>query len=264
MGPEGHGKTNLALSAPKPLVIASVDPNTEDVVCKTFGIKSIDDLDPEIATFHPITFPAVGFEPDEEAIKEQANEGIEQLVAAIRTVDESTGAFIMDTGTEINELGTLGIFGRTDKITAQARKFFLGAANAQFKGYFRQLQRTGTHTIVTHRAREVWETIVVQHGRKKGEEEDRKIPGEYERIGFKQMGNIINTEVLAKFDSSREGKLSAKFGIRITRCMIRPSLIGKTYWGRKLIEGTDERVHCASFQFLMMQLYPGTTLEDWQ
>lgn len=263
MGPEGHGKTNLALTAPKPLIIASVDPNTEDVVCKVFGITDVADLDPEIGVFYPIAFPAVGFEEDEEAIKEQAAEGIEQLTKAVRSVDESTGTFIMDTGTEVNELNILERFGRTDKISPQQRVFFMGTVNARYKGFFRQLKRMDVHTIVTHRAREVYETVIVKHGRDKGEEKDVKVPGKYERIGFKQMGNIINTEVLVKFDPKREGKLSAKYGMEITRCMIRPSLIGKSYWGRKTQEdGTV--LHSASFPFLMMQLYPGTTVEDWQ
>lgn len=262
MGPEGHGKTNLVLTAPKPLVIASVDPNTEDVICKVFKVTDVADIDPDILTFHPIAFPAVGFEEDEDAIKEQAAEGIEQLTKAIRSVSASTGSFIMDTGTEINELNILERFGRTDKISPQTRQFFMGTVNARYKGFFRQLKRMDVHTLVTHRVREVWETTVVKHGRDKGEEKDVKVPGEYERIGFKQMGNIINTEVLVKFDPTREGKLSNKFGVRVTRCMIRPSIIGKIWWGRKKEEdGTV--LHCASFPFLMMQLYPGTTLEDW-
>lgn len=261
IGPEGHGKTDLALTAPKPMIVASVDPNTRDVVEKRFG--PIDDIDPEILTFHDLPFPAVGFETDEEQIKEQASEALDQLTEVIRSV-EGSGAksVLLDTGTEISELNILGIFGRTDKISPMQRQIYMGAANGRFKGFFRQLKRANVHVLVTHRVREVWATETVKHGKNKGEERDVKIPGAYERIGFKQMGNIVNAEVLVKFDEAREGKLSNKFGMKITRCMIRPSLIGKTYWGMERIEG--ERVRRPSFAFLMMQMYPGTTLADWQ
>lgn len=262
MGPEGHGKTNLMLTAPRPMVIASCDPNTQDVIEKVFG-TSVDDIDPEILTYVDVPFPAVGFETDEDKIKEQAGEGIEKVIDAIN-LTESTGAksFLMDTGTEINELNILETFGRTDKISPMQRQIYMGKANARFKGFFRQLKRLNVHVLVSHRTKDVWETIEVKHGRNKGEEKDVKIPGKYERIGFKQMGNIINTEVLVTFDPERDGKLSAKFGMEITRCMIRPGLIGREYWGRATIE--DEKIHRASFPFLMMQLYPGSSLEDWR
>lgn len=262
IGPEGHGKTALMLTAPQPMVIASVDPNTQDVIEKTFG-KPVDEISTDILTFHEIPFPAVGFEEDEDAIKEQAAEGIEKLIDVVRSISgSSTRSVLLDTGTELNELNILEAFGRTDKISPMQRQIYMGKVNARFKGIFRQLKRENVHVLVSHRSKEVWETVTVKHGRNKGEEKDVKVPGKYERIGFKQMGNIVNTEVLVKFDPTREGKLAAKFGMEITRCMIRPGLIGKEYWGRVKID--DEMVRRASFPFLMMQLYPGTTLENWR
>lgn len=263
MGPEGHGKTDFWTTAKKPIACINVDPNTSAVLEK-LGYR---DDDEETINVHYVDMPLVGFEPDEEKVKEQAEEAWEKLTDFLRPIimqeaDPMPATVVLDTGTELNDLNILSGFGRTDKIAPKLRLIAMGKINAQFKGIFRGLEHAGVHVVVAHRCREVWVTEEIKHGPRKGEEHDRKVPGEWERVGFKQMGNMTNIEVLAMFDPTREGKLSNKFGMRVTRCTLRPGIIRKEYWGRERQED-GSRVRRASWPYLMMQVYPGTTLEDW-
>lgn len=70
---------------------------------------------------------------------------------------------------------------------------------------------------------------------------------------------MANVEVLMLFDPKREGKISDRFGMRVTRSRQRPGLVGEEYWG-KAEDGTP----MASVQYLGTLLYPGTTIEDWE
>lgn len=265
IGPEGGGKTDFALTAPKPLLFLACDPNAEDVVCSVFDVESADDLDPAICRFVHIPYPLVGFESDEDDIMDEATDSWNLLCDEIadvlhgRSNDPTT--VILDSGTELSNLNTLKDFGRTDKIAPAQRRQRMGKTNNDFKGIFRALEKAQTHVVVTHRCKPRWIDVEVRtsSGMKT---ESQVVPGVFDRIGFKEMGNLCNTEVLVQFDPEREGKLSAKYGIEVIRSMARPALVKTAWWGREELDG--KMVRAASFPFLATQLYPGTTRADWE
>lgn len=262
-GVGGHGKTDFYTTMPKPILALSTDPNTRDVIEKIFKCD-IDDLDPKILRLVNIPYPMVGFETDEEDVMHEAQDGWDVLVNEIRDVmrgdaNPRPASVALDTGTELDTLNILAQFGRTDKISPKTRLIKMGNVNNQMKGIYRALERAGVHVAVTHRVRERWETVTNEaRGSHYGEEKDQRVPDKFDRIGFKQIENIVNTEIIVKFDPAREGKLSARFGMEIERCMIRPALVGKAYWGK------DDGVRCASFPYLATLMYPNTELSDWE
>lgn len=267
MGKEGGGKTNLYTTAPKPLLALSCDPNTESVLCSAFDVDSVADLDPEVCRYVHIPYPLVGFETDEEDVKREAREAWEVLTHEVSDVLNGRAAVApvsvaLDSGTEINTLNILAEFGRNDKIPPAVRRNRMGAVNDLFKGIFRALEHAGVHVIVTHRVKSHWETMTTRTSQ--GEvEKDVEVPGVFDRIGFREMGNMCNVEVLMRFDPTRsEDRVSERFGMEILRATPRPALVGQTWWGREKVEG--QRLHVASFQYLALQLFPNTSLEDWQ
>lgn len=265
MAPEGYGKTDMSLTGPMPMLDLTIDPNTEDVVQKVYG-KPSEDLDPDELRVVHIPMPLIGFEANEDDIRNEALDSWEQLTKEVSDVlhDRATvrpRTVILDTGTELSELNVLAEFGRTDKISPNMRRAMMGNVNNQFKGIFRALAKAGVHVVVTHRVREKWETVQVRT--KKGiEEKDQRVPGEYLRVGFREMGNICNVEVLMLFDQDREGKLSNKFGMRVLRSTIRPALIGQEFWGK--VECQGQMVRAASIPYLGTLLYPDTKLSEWE
>lgn len=262
MAQEGHGKTDFLLTFPTPILDLSVDPNTAAVVQKVFG----EDPDPNDIRLVQIPYPIVGFQSDEQDVMNEAADGWDVLVTEISDVMHQRckvmpKSVLIDSGTEIAELNMLREFGRTDRISPNMRRSKMGNLNNEFKGLFRALERAGVHVGITHRVREHWETITV---RKPGgsEEKDVRVEGEFDRIGFKQMGNMCSVEVLMMFDPTREGRVGEKFGMRVLRSRDRPALVGKEFWGKVDHDGTA--VRAPSFPFLAAQLFPGTTLGDWQ
>lgn len=261
-GVGGHGKTDFYTTMPKPILALSTDPNTRDVIEKIFKCD-LADLDPKILRLVNIPYPMVGFETDERDVMDEAQEGWKVVVDEIRDVMKGDAnpqpkSVAIDTGTELDTLNILSEFGRTDKISPAVRRIKMGNVNNQFKGLFRALERAGVHVAVTHRVRDRWETVTDEtRGKHYGEEKDQRVPDKFDRIGFKQIENIVNTEIIVKFDPTREGKLSSRFGMEVERCMIRPALVGRSYWGK------DDGVRCASFPYLATLMYPQTTLEDW-
>lgn len=262
MALEGHGKSRFSLTAPRPLLALVCDPNTEAVVCKEFEVDSADDLDPDICRLVNIPFPLVGFESNEDDIMREAEDSWNLLCDEIGDVLRGKARIqprtvILDSGSELNQLNILKDFGRTDKIHPKVRMQRMGKTNNDFKGIFRALEKAEVHVVVTHRVREHWETVKVRGG----DDKQEVVSGVFDRIGFKEIGNICNTEVLLKFDPEREGKLSSKFGMQLLRSMHRPALIGEEWWGRVEVEGG--RVGAASFAHLGTLLFPSTTLDDW-
>ena len=263
MGGEGSGKSDVAFTAPQPILAIGCDPNVEDIACKVFDADTCDDLDPGQCRLVMLPYPAVGFETDEDAIAREATEAWDVMTDALAEVIRKRAkvqprTVVLDSGTLIDKLNVLAEFGRTDKISPQVRRIKMGNLNARFMGLFRGLEQAGCHVIVTHQCRPKWETQEVR-GRNGIEEKDVQVPGEFERVGFKQMGYILNTEILTLFDPAREGKLAGKFGMRVLRSMARPAVVGREYWGK-----TEEGVRQAGFPYLATLLYPHTTLKDWE
>lgn len=261
MAPEGHGKTHMLLTMPMPMILCGMDPNTEAVIEQMFGVDDVDDLDPAELKYVRVPYPLVGFEPNEDDIMKEATESWYQIKDEVSAVKNGKAkikpaSFLFDSGTLLDRMNILREFGRTDRISPIVRRNKMGALNNDFKGLFDALEFAGVHVGITHRVREVWETVTVRTN--KGPiEKDQVVPGEYRALQFKEMGYLANVEVLMMFDPKREGKLSERFGMRVTRSRQRPGVIGEEYWGK--VEGQS----VCSVPYLGTLLYPGTTPEDW-
>lgn len=265
MGKEGAGKTAFCLTAPRPLLYLACDPNAEDVVSATFEVDDVEDLDPAVCRFVRVPYPLVGFESSEEEIMDEATDSWNLICDEISDVlhgrSNDPATVILDSGTELNTLNILKDFGRTDKISPNMRRSRMGKVNNDFKGIFRALEKAQTHVLVTHRCKSRWTTEEVRTP--KGiETKDVEVPGVFDRIGFKEMGNIVNLELLMKFDPDRGGKLRNRFGVQVTRSMARPILVGTEWWGREEVDSTLMRA--TSFAFVGLQLYPTSTPQDWE
>lgn len=263
---EGGGKTNFALSMPKPLTIVSVDPNTRAVVEKAVAEGVVDEGD---VTVHYLKMPATAFN-DKDDIKDDAAESWEAVIDALRPLvgDNPDGvkSVGLDTATEFDVMNVLSTFGKSDQISPETRRNMMGPVNTRWKGVIRALGDAGLNVCLLHRSRAKWETKLERGvGGSKEVRSEMSGPWDFERVGYKETGNMVSVEVQLKFDPDREGasKLSDRFGLRISRSTIRPAIIGSEWWGRQKAEdGT--RIHCATFAWLAVQLYPHTTLDDWK
>lgn len=260
---EGGGKTWFGLSLPKPLAYISVDPNTEAIIEKAIkdGVVDGDDV-----IQHHLRMPAVAFS-DQEDVKTEAETAWEALIDTLRPYVKGDGdpqprGLVIDTATEIDNLNVLAEFGKIDQISPDARRNRMGPVSSRYKGVVRALTDAGIHVALLHRNGDLYKTVTYRS--RGGEEEKReRVEGTWaiERRGFKDTGFITSTEIFLAHDPERHEQLRAQFGMYIARCSLRPGLKGSEHWGTTKIDG--ERVRKASFAFLMTQVYPHTTIEDW-
>lgn len=268
---EGGGKTEYGLTMPGHQMWCSVDPNTRAVIEKAVAERRITD---DRITLHALHMPHVAFN-DNDDVKDDAQSKWDALIDALRPVvkqeaDPMPNSVIFDTATEIDVLNVLGEFGKTDQISPESRRNRMGPVNRRYMGMIRALSDVGCHVLLLHRTFDVYKTVDASEdgpvrGRRGGQERREKVEGvfAFERKGFKETGNITSLEVLLAHDETRSEKIAGQFGIKISRCTLRPGLKGREWWGReKLADGT--RVKRASFPFIATQVYAGTRLEDWQ
>lgn len=257
---EGHGKTTFALSARKPIHYVTIDVNTEEVIRKEIQEDRLRKRD---VTTHFIDMPTSLFgDPDE--VKEKADDIWEhQFRPALEGIlnddvePEAKGSVVLDTATELRDLQLLKFFGRTAQILPE----MYTKPNMQWKALVNALKRSGYDVLLLHRLKDVYETRTVRD--RNGPKEVReKVEGKREREGFNKTGFLVNAEAFLLFDRARHERIESCFGMRVMRSTQRPALIGEEWWGReKQEDGT--RIRRASFPFLMAQLYPGTTYDDW-
>lgn len=261
-GREGSGKTDWLLTLPKPMTIISVDPNTEGIVEKAVreGRFSADAI-----TLVHIDMPAIAFS-DQSDVKDEAEASWTTMIDALRPCidrdnDDRPRSVGFDTATEVDQLNLLAEFGKTDQIHPEIRKNKLGPLNRRYMGMMRALQDAGIHVGLLHRVYDQYRTVEV---RGKSEERRERIedPWAMDRKGFRDTGYIASIEVLLQHDQARNEKLALQFGMKISRCMLRPILKGQEFWGRERQEdGT--RVRRAGFPYLMAQVVEGSSVGDW-
>lgn len=265
---DGHGKTSWLLTMPKPMSLFHIDANTEQVVDKAIEDGTIDEGD---VTLYPMSYPAAIF-GNKDRVQDEA-EKIWQgdFLDPLEKVLDGNDHIAIDTGTELFELLMMARHGRTIQIMPEMRT----KMNYEFKSLLQVLKRSQRHVVLLHRVRDVWATTTKETN--KGSEEIRdKVAGVFEREGFGKVGYHVNVEAYLKFDPSRGGTMANQFGMRVSRCTERASLATAIpqdkefwdlesegwWWGRKKLED-GSRVKRASFTYLAMQMYPGTTPEDW-
>lgn len=266
---EGAGKTRFWTTAPKPIVAVSTDTNTEATVRDTLKLSEDD------VVLHQVSMPTLAFD-DRDDVKEEAGEKWEAIRDALRPLVKSKAdkpaTVVFDTAIDVYDMRVLAEFGKLDQIPPEQRKNMMGRCNTSYKGIIQAFKDAGVHVILVHRAKEKWadRTVHTTSGLK-DERYRMEGPFDMEREGFKGTGFITNVEVLLAFDRTRGRKegldpkaaLAMKYGMQIARCNPRPMLIGEEYWGREKLED-GSRMHRVSFPFLMTQMYPRTTVEDWR
>lgn len=255
----GHGKTTWLLTAPKPIDLIYVDVNTPEIVKKEIAKGTLKKSDIRL---HKFDYPTALF-GDQDLVQDRATEIWEdQIRPAFEAIvdDESIeGTIGVDTATELRETQMLMHFGKLIQIPKQ----LYTKPNAQFKGILATLKNTGRNVVLLHRLKDVYETVTKRgRGRDAGEEVDEKVPGVYQREGFNKTGYLVNAEVFLMFDRTRHEKINRCYGMEVMRSTQRPAMIGEKWWGMEK-QDDDTLVKRASFPYLMTQLYPDTTLEDW-
>ena len=266
VGLEGRGKTRFLLTAPKPLTLVTIDPNSQYVID---AMAKEGALDADQVTVHQFRMPSLAFEEDRDDIKDEAMEAWKAIANVLRPivqqeVDPRPRAVALDTGTDLYHLRVLGQFGKLDQISPEARRNMMGIPNRAYSGLVESLLSVGVNVLIAHRGKNAWADKVIRTQR--GEEDTRVMltgPFDVERDGFKGTGFITSVETVLAFEAERESKtLAGKFGMKVVRCGHRPILIGQEWWGReKQADGT--RVVKASFPYLASQIWPDLGLEAW-
>lgn len=264
VGPEGSGKTICGLSFPKPLAVVATDINTEITIRNALDMDDDDEFDPDIIRFLRVSMPTLAFDERDE-VQDESERTWEEIRDFLRPMvkdeDERPKSVMFDTATDVYDLRVFAEFGKKDQIAPDVRKNMMGKCNTSYKGIIQAFNNVGVHVALIHRAKEKWVDVEIRT--QSGMKEERKRltgPFDVEREGFKGTGFITSVEINVAFDRAREGKLSAKYGMQISRCNQRPLLIGKEYWGKDPASG----VHRATFPFLMAQVFKKTSVEDWQ
>lgn len=262
---EGGGKTQFGLSAPPPISYHTVDPNTRAVVEKHFGC-AIRKIPSDILVYHDLKMPTIAF-MDQDDVKTDAEEKWEKFIDSLRPIvngETDIRSVVLDTATEFDQLNILAEFGKTDQIAPDSRRNRMGPVNKRWSGMIRALADAGVNVLLLHRMERKWET---RETRGSGGREEKRVPMEgpwdFERKGHKDTGFENSVEVFLRHDPTRSSKLAGQFGMFISRCTLRPSLIGSEYWGREK-QADGQRVVRASFPYLSTLVYPNTSLDDWR
>lgn len=265
---EGAGKTHFWLSAPKPIAVISTDTNTEATARAVLGMDDDDDFDESVVQFQQVSMPALAFD-DRDDVQDEAKEKWDEVREFLRPFlkaddDDRPRTVVFDTAVDVFDLRVLAEFGKLDQIPPEVRRNMMGRCNTSYKGIIQAFKDRGINVVLVHRAKEKWTDKITRTNNGIKEERVRMNgPFDMERAGFKDTGFITGVEVQLAFDPEREGKLSAKYGMHVSRCNPRPGLIGREFWGRQKLED-GSRIHKVSFPFLMSQVYPKTSPSDWE
>lgn len=262
VGPGGSGKTEFLLkTAPRPIYVIAMDPNTQAVADKLkLGKK-------QGVRIRHIRPPDLAFD-ERDDVQGEATEKWDLFRDRLRPIvkgEISVRSVGLDTAGELYQLGMLGTFGKGDQIHPEQRRTQMGPINSRWKGIVSSLEQRGINVILLHRGSEKWEDRITETQR--GSEVTRgKMTGVFdiERASgcFTGTTFIVSTEIVLAFNEHREGSLSNKFGMKIIRSQQRPGLIGTKYWGTIKVDG--ERIAKASFPYLSTLLYPDTKISDWR
>lgn len=262
---ESSGKTRFLLTAPKPLTLVTVDPNTQFVIDAMVAEGA---LDAESVTVHKMKLPALAFDEERDDIKDEAMEHWQAIAQVLKPIvkheaDEMPRSVALDTGTEVYNLRVMGTFGKLDQIAPEQRRNMMGIPNRAYASLIESLKDAGVNVIVAHRGQQKWEDKTIRT--QQGEEDTRSMmTGKFDidRMGFKGTGFITSVGVVLAFDPEKESQtIYGKFGMKIVRCGHRPILVGKSVWGREKIG--DARIVKGSFPWLASQIWPTTTVEQW-
>jgi hypothetical protein len=231
---EGHnktGKTNLALTAPGPVVVFNLDLGLEGVarkhsrkdhriMTKTYSLPA--DLSSGMAQNQKraeVLWDT--FKKDFDAVCKNSK---------VRTI-------VWDSATEAWELARIAEFG---KLT-QVQPWHYGPLNAEFRKVLRAVTDTDKNLIVTHKMTEVYVERKGSDGKRKAE-----ATGEFRRSGFKDMAYVVQVNLRSFHDD-------LGFGIEVMDCRQDGDLAGME------LRGKD-----CTFAELATRIFPETDVKDWR
>lgn len=260
----GGGKSHFGLTAPKPIELFAIDPNTKPVLKQMIRDG---ELTKEDVRCHWFQLPALAF-TERDDVESEATESWERVVEEMKPLVKDRDAHdaksvVLDAANQFYDMSVLAEFGKLDQIHPEQRRMQMGRCNMRYKSIIQGLHAAGYHVILLHHAKEQWADKVIRSGRNIEEVRTRlEGPFDMERSGYKDTNPLVSVEVHLAFDEKREGALAAKYGIKFKKNTHRPILTGTESWGRvKLPDET--RLARASFPWVGMQSFPGTTREDW-
>lgn len=210
VGPEGSGKTRLALTMPGPIGLINADEKIKGVV---------EPFVKEGKRIRVFTFGFVGSSDVQETAQRAS-----ALWANVRNkvLDTQNWAqtCVADTGTECWELARLGYFGT---LLPKGRMDNLyGPVNNDFRTLWKSFRVDKRCNLVTlHQVKDEYLDKVVQ-----GKKESLRT-GKVVRAGFKEMGAMANVVIYTSKEMTNDGKTT--FNATVTKGWFNAQLEGTTF-----------------------------------
>lgn len=224
-GREGHGKTELALSAPGPMGYQSVDIGTEGVIEK--HVKAGKEI--FIKEYYspleggdlsdPVVLKRIQIKA-EEFMDSFTNDYKALLSAQVRTV-------VWDTASEVWQIMRIARFGKLEKVLP----IHYGPVNAEYLSLVKLAYNSNTNLILIHKSKAIW----VNNDR----------TDDFERSGMSETGYLVQVDVNVYKDDDG-------FHAFITKCRANDPLTGEDY---------PEPMN--KFPYIAAEIYPDTEMEDW-
>ncbi len=220
-----QGKTHFALTAPAPICYIDMDTGTEGVIEKFSKDKEI-----QVCQFdyHDSTELAEWVRMWEECKKAFIDACNSKR---IRTV-------IWDTATEAYELIRMARFGKLNKVVMSEGKALplpYGVINTEFRDMLRQALKTDKNFIFIHKMKDEY----IKNER----------TGGVKRSGFGDMEFVVQMNIRTWFNA--EGKI---FGLTVMDAR----------HGMKEFAGLQLEEPLNTFPVLASQIFPNTSIEDWE
>lgn len=181
------GKTHLALTAPGPIAIQSLDFGTEGVVDKFESEKDIMVKEYDLA--YDFTITTRGDESSAQAAEVRDKywkpfvDDAEEFFKNFRTV-------VWDTASEVWEMLKLAYFGKLEKNPQLA----YGPVNAEYKALCRLANTYRTNFVLCHQQGKVYKNVTDDKGRLQSIETDQ-----WKRQGNNKIGNLVHSYVEQTF-----------------------------------------------------------------
>lgn len=212
-GPEKHGKTHIALTAPGPIYCQSLDTGTDDIVHKYIQGGPFWDGSRTIHLYPPYSvdvggaydFSDADSEPMRRMLAEAAGPVWDQWVADYLYALDHARTIIWDTESEAWELLRLARFGILNPKTGRDRGNVWGPVNAEYRRLIRLGSDKGVNFALIQKV--------------KDEYANDKKTGRKERKGFADIGYMAQVVVWA----TRSG---STFTQTVTDCRQNPDLNG--------------------------------------
>lgn len=233
-GDWGTGKTDLALTAPAPIAFFKWDLNCEFTLSQWATKKVIYQKEYDVV------------DPNDPNAQKKSEDLIRAFgadyAAALKARDIRT--VIWDTATEVWEQFRMAAFGKLSQVLPH----HYPPVNNSFRILLRAAYESDTNLILIHRLKDEWEnTSDPQTGREKG-----KKTGSKKRAGFNDLGFAVQVMVQTLFDPE-----DGQFSMKVLKCTQNPMITQHVYG-----QAGDLRMN--SFPVLATDVFPGTSLEEWE